>query len=901
MFNSPTVGARWRARMIAVVAILASAAAQAAPVTTLQVQNLENQSKSNTHLTFGHVFRPGDVAANESLVATRSDGGSIPLQVDKKAAHADGSLRHAILTLSLDTVSASANDTVTLATASSGLSGSAVTASDVLASTFDTTVTMNVGGTQYTASARDALAGASQWLEGPLVSEWIGGGAVVDGSGNEHPHLAVYFHIRAYDGQPVSRARVDVVFENNWSFVPGAQNRSYDVTISVPGASSYQNSLTHYSRARWHRVVWWGGDPELYAKHDHDYLQSTKAIPRYVDVNPSQSYLNGVRQSTAPMDNGDHTDNMDATGYQDGIGPLPRWDAVYAVSTDVRAFNFMNANADGGGAYSIHLRDEQTGLPITIDDYPNSSLADSAGSNPAIPEPSSDSPYFEGSGSSHQPSVGYLPYVVSGDYYYLEESHFWSAFNLIWTNANYRNGSDGWWYTGSLRGQAWAYRSLAQAAYITPDDHPYKAYLLDKLSKNIANDTAKYVSPGGPAKNNLGAMSMAEGTDQYRFYDYFMSWTSQYLVDLGFTDAIPFRDYKIQFPIGLMGDDDNGYCFQSAPRYTWRVGPGGSSNFYDDWRTVYENTASSVASIACGSSQMSSALGVGANGMTGDQTSTTYWFANLQPAVAAAFDSGVAGGVQAWNLSQASGVSPSYGNNPIWGVVPHNLGSPQLTVGISANPTSVQPGGSTTLSWTSENADTCSASGDWAGNKATSGSETIDNIDENATYTLTCQSNTLGSSSDSAVVTVSTPPPPPPPPEAPTLSFSSDQNTIESGESVSLSWTADNATSCTASGDWSGSKPLNGNETMTNLTSNQSFTLNCTGAGGDVSRSVSVTVNASTGGGGSGGGGSGGGGSGGGATGGDDSGGGGAVAPLWLLVLGSGLVARRRRAARLAA
>ncbi|MEM7700058.1 MAG: hypothetical protein AAF236_16815, partial [Verrucomicrobiota bacterium] len=37
-----------------------------------------------------------------------------------------------------------------------------------------------------------------------------------------------------------------------------------------------------------------------------------------------------------------------------------------------------------------------------------------------------------------------------------------------------------------------------------------------------------------------------------------------------------------------------------------------------------------------------------------------------EPAVAAAFDSGVAGGVQAWNLSQASGVSPNYGNNPIW-------------------------------------------------------------------------------------------------------------------------------------------------------------------------------------------------------------------------------------------
>ena len=872
---------------------LSVGAAQAAPVTTIQVQNLDGQSKSNTHVTFGHVFRPGDVAANETLVATLGNGTAVPLQVDRKATHADGSLRHAILTLSLDTLAGGANDSVTLSTASTGLSGSAVTLAELLATNFDADVTMNVGGTQYTASARDALANATQWLEGPVVSEWIAGGSVVDGSGNAHPHLAVYFHVRAYAGEPLSRARVDVVFENNWSFVPGPQNRSYDVTITVPGSASYQNSLNHYSRARWHRVMWWGGNPNIYAKLDHDYLQSTKAIPRYEDVQPDESFLNAVRQSTEPMQNGDHTDNMDSTGYQAGIGPLPQWDAVFAVSADVRAFNFMLANSDGGGAYSIHLRDEATGYPISIDDYPNATLSNQQYSDPQLPPPLNGSPYFEGSGSSHQPSVGYLPYLVTGDYFYLEEMQFWSAFNLIWTNAQYRNGASGWWYTGSLRGQAWAYRSLAQAAYATPDSHPTKAYWIQKLLSNIANDTSKYVSPGAQA-NNLGAMYYYDGTNIYSFFDYFMSWSVQYLVDLGFEEAVGFRDYKVQFPIGLMGDDDSGYCFQSAPRYNWKAGPGGTNQFYPDFRTVYETTVGDLADIPCGSSQMSDALGVGPNGMTGDPTSTTYWFANLQPALAAAYDSGVAGGTQAWNLSRASGVTPDYSNNPIWAVIPHNLGSPQLSVGISANPTSVQPGGSTTLSWTSQNADTCSASGDWAGNKATSGSESVSGINDTSTFTLTCQSNTLGSSSDSAIVTVNSAPPPP---AAPTLEFSSDASTIESGDSVSLSWTASNASGCTASGDWSGSKPTSGNETMTNLTSNQSFTLDCTGAGGDISRTLSVTVNASTGGGGSGGGGSGGGGSGGGGSGGggdDDSGGGGATSLFLIGLLGLYLGLRRR-------
>ncbi|MEL6214443.1 MAG: hypothetical protein AAFQ99_02075, partial [Pseudomonadota bacterium] len=111
----------------AVVGLLASMSAFSAPVTTLNVQNLESQSKSNTHLTFGHVFRVGEVASSQTLVATFSDGTAIPLQVDKKATHADGSLRHAILTLSIDALGSSANETVQLSTATGGLTGSAVT------------------------------------------------------------------------------------------------------------------------------------------------------------------------------------------------------------------------------------------------------------------------------------------------------------------------------------------------------------------------------------------------------------------------------------------------------------------------------------------------------------------------------------------------------------------------------------------------------------------------------------------------------------------------------------------------------------------------------------------------------------------------------------------------------
>lgn len=71
--------------------------------------------------------------------------------------------------------------------------------------------------------------------------------------------------------------------------------------------------------------------------------------------------------------------------------------------------------------------------------------------------------------------------------------------------------------------------------------------------------------------------------------------------------------------------------------------------------------------------------------------------------------------------------------------------------------------------------------------------------------------------------------------------------TIDSGKSVTLSWTTTNrATSCTASGDWSGSKtPSGGTETTGALTGPNAFVYNitCTNNAGSASDSVIVNVN----------------------------------------------------------
>lgn len=65
---------------------------------------------------------------------------------------------------------------------------------------------------------------------------------------------------------------------------------------------------------------------------------------------------------------------------------------------------------------------------------------------------------------------------------------------------------------------------------------------------------------------------------------------------------------------------------------------------------------------------------------------------------------------------------------------------------------------------------------------------------------------------------------------------------LDSGAIATLSWTSSNATSCSASGNWSGSKGLSGSESTGNLYSGHSYTISCSGAGGTATDSVAVNV-----------------------------------------------------------
>ncbi|MDY6946417.1 MAG: hypothetical protein SXG53_11910 [Pseudomonadota bacterium] len=80
----------------------------------------------------------------------------------------------------------------------------------------------------------------------------------------------------------------------------------------------------------------------------------------------------------------------------------------------------------------------------------------------------------------------------------------------------------------------------------------------------------------------------------------------------------------------------------------------------------------------------------------------------------------------------------------------------------------------------------------------------------------------------------------------PLVTLTASSASVTSGQSATLQWSATNATSCIASGGWSGSKASSGTQQTAALTTNATFELECVGPGGRGNASVAVAVSAAS-------------------------------------------------------
>lgn len=660
-----------------------------AQITTLKVENTSTSTISNAPFTVGHVFALGHLpSSGAGIDLTLPDGSSIAAQLNVKALHGDGSVRHALVSGVLPTLAASSSQTLSIrrASAAAGTSNVGLPASLPSASVV-------IGGATYTASCAGVT--PDTWFTGPVASDFIFNVPFV-GAAGAHPTLTAQFSVRRFSSGQV---RIDAVLEHCKAYTSTA-DIVYDVTLGAGGTTYYSKTgLIHTPAARWKRSFWTGGAPSVHVRHDTAYLIGSRQVPNYdQSVVIPESVLAGYATDLAsskfdPMGFGRFTAYMPTTGGRADIGIMPDSYVATILSMDRRAKAMMLASGDIGGSWTICRRDDSTGpgrgLPLSVINFPYASIVGNPGDciNPATGKneklPALTSVTQSVPDSSHQPDVYYLPYLLTGDFFYLEGLHFYATFNHYQDNPYYRDFEKGHVRADQLRGQGWTMRTLAECVAITPEGHPLKAHFQAWYANNIAWYVARYLDA---TDNQLGIMtngytvvySLNGGTSNgiAPWQDDFFTQAIGHGIELlGNSDARRLMLWKAKFQLGRMLDP--AVCVQNACTYSLGVRTTNTTPFFGTLGECFAFTvAADQQQYPCGSPQrlaLASYPSLLPGDIDGYPTSESGYPSNYQPALAAAVDSGYPGAATAWAKFISRPTKPNYGVGAQFAVLPRSV------------------------------------------------------------------------------------------------------------------------------------------------------------------------------------------------------------------------------------
>ncbi len=636
--------------------------------------------------------------------------------------------------------------------------------------------------------------------------------------------------------------KVDMILENMWT--QKLQDQFYDLVLKIGRGLTpvySKANIKHIAKTRWRKTFSIGAQPPaVYIDYNLPYLAYTKAIPNFnPDLNITNSAITSMLDTgyyhsvgTTPgwrnSDKGEPGTNDSSAvqgqiwknqfdaGQRPDIGLFTTWQMVYLYAmktSDSRVPELFqelvgNGNASNmipmfaresktGKLFVTGMSDDMFGRSMSLDARPKtysniSKSSDQDGDYQFAVDKTSNVGWIVD--VNHFPNSFYLPYLFTGDWYFLEGMYNEASYILHTTNPNNRIFGKGL-IGNEDRGVAWSFRGLGEAAFLAPDSTPEKKYYTDKMINNIAVregsfdiQNGSYYSPCttnpfnaytetsiwcigknkfGKFPNALNFWSKGYGADgeadltkannvSIPFQNAFLHVVLGHLDELGFTQIRPLRERFAQNLLGQVFDptyspyflqnyrtpstDKNGNYFQ-----TWAEVKNAMLSQYQTRTTDFVNDHDYEGGYSILSYGASSFLtNFSWNGISG-QTAWDWFKSHID------YQDRFNGSPKWAFLPRTGTIATTTVPNP---TNPPTNTAPTVT--LSANPTSVDQGNSVTLSWSSTNASSCSAS--WTNQTSTSGSASVAPT-ANTTYNISCSGNG-GSASASASVAVNAVTPP---------------------------------------------------------------------------------------------------------------------------------------------
>ncbi|MFA5911157.1 MAG: hypothetical protein WC815_20470 [Vicinamibacterales bacterium] len=532
--------------------VLALVVALTAPAAVFTAEPLATYRLGRGWATFGLALPQGQARGAVAV-------GTLPTQTDVKTRWPDGSIRFAVVTAR--TPAAGAYPITPAAPVAGGAPVTWPAAS----------VELTIGPGRWQAPLPGAT--ADRWLAGPLVNE---ARATVTPRlrGLEHPFLRVIFDVRAYaDGG----TRLDVTVENTIDTALAA-NTVYDVAITLNGQQVFRKTgVEHKYLARW-RHVSSSGVEEAAVTADLRPFVGARALPPYL------AGITGPPRTVAGpqfeiLRTGDLMVPMNAHGGRPEIAPYPDWTAQYLVEQRPDQRAYVLRHGELAGSFGIHIKEPDAVRLISIDEHPNYWLDQRA--DPDGRPKSGLRGVAEPGDNAHQPSLAFVPYLITGDRYFLDEMKYWANFTLLWTfqdsYSKQRGGSAGLLASNEVRGIGWALRNLADAAAYVPDNDEMRAYFRQKVTNNLTW-LDEYA---GSVSTPLGTLFPGRRPEDEQWAPYswialweqaYVAWAVDHAQQHGFGPGSVLRDRIVKLQLRLFTSEGEGFPRTYAGAYVLAVG-----------------------------------------------------------------------------------------------------------------------------------------------------------------------------------------------------------------------------------------------------------------------------------------------------------------------------------------
>lgn len=473
------------------------------------------ETHSNYPIQIGRPFVEGEITNFPQILI---DGETITSQANIMQRHPDGSVKHAIISFIIPEVLPNSSKVITFANTESS-NDTPLSKEEMLNTQFDAQMALTFEE-ETSISAKDMLTNDhySYWLKGPIATSIIladhSEERIFDVGSDAHRSIRPQFHITFWP--TINKYQVRYIGES--ANTASLQDQSYQLSLEIEGNAFYNSvAIPHQTMTRWTLSQWSGEQIKpLSINHNIHYLAKTHSIPNF-DVERvipestiSKDWQLWQSKDTNLYGKGWWQSAMATGGGRPDIGIYPAWTVKWLFTGDWRYQTIATKQADLASAWPIFLREGDNSRRFdfagTYDGIGRIlSMAPQARPTHWTARPDwhevaeNDKIHYVGShektlwrpDKAHHPDLASPQYLLTGDYYYLEQMLFSAAYVSGDNNAKgFKStlgrgptGSEGGLYSGEVRGQGWALRTRLHAYDILPDHFPEKAYF-HQLNQN---------------------------------------------------------------------------------------------------------------------------------------------------------------------------------------------------------------------------------------------------------------------------------------------------------------------------------------------------------------------------------------------------------------------------------